>query len=400
MSEITERQSPTTKFRRDRVTLLAYAALAAFALCLYGLGPQLAFLREELRLSYSLTSLHSVVWAAGTILTGLIFGFLARRLGRQRLFWFSAAGTAGGTLLFSVSHVLALTLLAATILGVAGSTLLAATTVVLSDRHGAQRDRALVEANILASAAALCAPLLLGLLARTAVGWRAELVAPAIAIGGIYLFFRQEQLPAPAIADRQRQNLARLPAVFWLYGSLLAAVVGLEFSVVFFGAGLVHVTTGVGIAGAASLMSIFYAGELVGRLAGSGLTRRPGRAPIVIACALAIAAAGFVALWTSHSVAFAAIGLLVIGLGVANLYPLSLALTLATAPDHLETATARTQLLVGGAVLGAPFALAAIADQVGIRTAFTLVLGLIVLAIVLLVVSRAHTGGALFRERR
>jgi fucose permease len=391
--------SPTTKFRRDRVTVLAYAALAAFALCLYGLGPQLAFLKEELRLSYSLTSLHSVVWATGTILTGLIFGFLARRLGRHRLFWVSAAGTAGGTLLFSVSHILALTLLSATVLGVAGSALLSSTTVVLSDRHGVQRDRALVEANILASAAALCAPLLLGLLARTPMGWRAELVVPAIAMGGIYLVFRQEQLPDSAIADRERQNLARLPAGFWLYGSLLSAVVGLEFSVVFFGAGLVHVTTGAEIAVAASLMSLFYAGELVGRLAGSGLTRSPGRAPIVIAGGLAIAATGFVVLWTSHSPAVAAIGLLITGLGVANLYPLSLALALATVPDHVEMATARTQLLVGGAVIGAPFALAAIADQVGISTAFTLVLGLIVLAMILLVVSRAHASGLLSGER-
>lgn len=295
--------------------------------------------------------------------------------------------------------MLALTLLAATILGIAGSTLLSATTVVLSDRHGVQRDRALVEANILASAAALCAPLLLGLLARTPIGWRAELVVPAIAIGGIYLFFRREQLPAPAIADPQRHNPARLPAAFWLYGSLLAVVVGLEFSVVFFGAGLVHVTTRVGVAGAASLMSLFYAGELVGRLAGSGLTRRPGRAPIVIAFALAVAATGFAALWTSQSIALAAIGLLVIGLGVANLYPLSLALALATVPDHLETATARTALLVGGAVLGAPFVLAAIADQVGIRTAFTLVPGLMALAIILLIASRAHAGRAQFKER-
>jgi MFS family permease len=380
-------------FRRDRVTVLAYAALAAFALCLYGLGPQLAFLRDELRLSYSLTSLHSVLWATGTIVIGFVLGFGARRLGRRRLFWYSAAGTAAGTLLFSVSHVLALTLASAAILGLAGTALQSATTVVLSDRHGPLRDRALVEANIFASGAALCAPLLLGLLAQTPAGWRAELVIPAIALGATYLVLGRVQLPTLGAARTQQRSPARLPALFWLNGLLLSAVAGVEFSVVFFGAGLVHATTGVGVAVAASLLSLFYGGELMGRLAGTGLTRSPGRGPVIIAFALVVAAAGFVALWTSQSLPVAALGFFVIGLGVANLYPLSLALALATAPENAEAATARTQILVGGAVISAPFALAAMADQVGIRTAFSLVLALIVLAAILLIVSRIYARG-------
>jgi MFS family permease len=369
---------------------LAYAALAAFALCLYGLGPQLAFIRDELRLSYTLTSLHSTLFAAGTIVVGLLFGFLARRFGRKRLFWLAAAGTACGTLLLAVSHVLLLTLLAASILGLAGTTLQNATSVVLSERHGVQRDRALVEANIFASAAALSAPVLLGLLARTDFGWRAELVLPAIVLAVLYFFFRREELPAVVIAHAERASLPRLPRVFWVYGSLLAAGVGAEFSVVFFGAGLVHTTTGVEVAAAAGVMSIFFAGELAGRVAGSRLTTRPGRAPLIIVSALATAAAGFVVLWTAHSLAFAVTGLFITGFGLANLYPLSLALALATVPEQVEIATARTQLLVGIAVVSAPFALAALADRVGIRSAFGLVLGLIVLASVLLVVSRAQ----------
>jgi hypothetical protein len=39
--------------------VLAYGALAAYTYCLYGLGPILAFLRDELHLSYTVTSLHS-----------------------------------------------------------------------------------------------------------------------------------------------------------------------------------------------------------------------------------------------------------------------------------------------------------------------------------------------------
>jgi MFS family permease len=96
-----------------RVTVLAYTALAPYVFCLYGLGPILVFLHDELRLSYTLTSLHSALWAAGTVLSGLVFARLTRLAGRVRLFWWSMAGTAAGALLFAVGHIVALTLLAA-----------------------------------------------------------------------------------------------------------------------------------------------------------------------------------------------------------------------------------------------------------------------------------------------
>lgn len=376
-------------FRRDPVTVLAYSALAAYALVLYGLGPQLAFLRDELHLSYSVTSLHSVLFAAGAVVTGLLFGLLSRRLGRRRVLWFSAAGMAFGTLLFSVSHVLPLTLLSAAILGLAGTTLLSSTTVVLSDRHGVQRDRALVEANILASASALCAPLLLSFLDRTPAGWRAELVVPALAIGLIYLFLGRVPMPVPVAATRKAAAGSKLPPAFWVLIALVALVVGTEFSVVFFGASLVHVTTGVEVAVAAGAMGFFYGGELVGRIAGTGLTRSPGRGTAIVAGALVVTAVGFVMLWTATSLPLAAAGLFVTGLGVANLYPLSLAMTLALVPGLVDMATARVQVMVGAAVLSAPFALAAAADRAGVHTAFVLVLVLVVLATGLLIAARA-----------
>ncbi len=71
---------------------------------------------------------------------------------------------------------------------------------------------------------------------------------------------------------------------------------------------------------------------------------------------------------------------------------MSLSLALAAAPGQVELATARTQLLVGSAVIIAPFALAATADQAGIRGAFTLVFGLIALSIVLLATSLLSAG--------
>jgi MFS family permease len=65
------------------------------------------------------------------------------------------------------------------------------------------------------------------------------------------------------------------------------------------------------------------------------------------------------------------------GVGVANLYPLSLALTLAAAPRNGDRAQAATQLLGGGLVIAAPYLLGSLADHLGLHAAFAIDLVLI-----------------------
>jgi MFS family permease len=86
---------------------------------------------------------------------------------------------------------------------------------------------------------------------------------------------------------------------------------------------------------------------------------------------LAVTAAGFVLFWLAGLPALAIAGLFFCGLGLANLYPLSLAITLAAAPRHGDTANARTQLLGGVIVIAAPYLLGSLADHLGLRAAFT-----------------------------
>ena len=58
------------RFARDQLTWLAYLSLSAYAFYIYALGPVVAFLHQELYLSYTLTSLHppsgrSARWSPG-----------------------------------------------------------------------------------------------------------------------------------------------------------------------------------------------------------------------------------------------------------------------------------------------------------------------------------------------
>ena len=357
-------------FRRDAPTLLSYAALAGYAFWLYAFGPALALLQAELHFSYTMLGVYSALWAAGAALAGLTFGAFARRLQRAALLWWSAAGATAGAGLFAATHRVALTMLGAAVLGFAGTTLLTCTQAILSDRHRVRRDRALTEANVGAAACAVLAPLLLGLLQGTPASWRAAMGLPALVLACLYLRYRHQPLPA-APAARLTGGRARLPLSCWLLATLVAFGIAVEFCLVYFGAELLT-AAGLRTAQAATAMSGFYLGILGGRLGGAWLTRRDGRTVPLLYASLAITAAGFLPFWLAGMPVLAIAGLFLCGVGVANLYPLSLALTLAAASGNDDTANARTQLLGGVLVIAAPYLLGSLADHLGLHVAFAI----------------------------
>jgi MFS family permease len=357
-------------FRRDLPTRLCYAAVAAYAFWLYAFGPALALLRVELHISYTMIGVYSALWAGGAALAGLTFAAAARRLPRPALLWWSAAAATAGAGMFAATDAVALTLLGAALLGFAGTTLLTCTQAVLSDRHGARRDRALTEANVGAACCAVLAPLLLGLFQSTPAGWRVAMGLPAVVLGGLFLRYRHQPLPAPA-TGLSGKGWAQLSPSCWLLASLVAVGIAIEFCVVYFGAELLA-ATGLRITQAATALSSFYLGILAGRVGGAWLTRGVGRTVPLLCASLTVAAAGFLSFWLAGTPVLAITGLICCGLGVANLYPLSVALALAAAPGNGDAANAAIQLLGGALVIAAPYLLGSLADHLGLRAAFTI----------------------------
>lgn len=240
----------------------------------------------------------------------------------------------------------------------------------------------MTEANVGAAACAVLAPLLLGLLQDTPVGWRAAMGLPAVLFAGLYLRYRHQLLPTPTAP--LTGGRARLPLSCWLLATLVAIGVAVEFCVVYFGAELLT-TDGLRTGQAATAMSGFYLGILVGRVGAAWLTRRAGRTVPLLCASLAVTTAGFLLFWLAAQPVLAITGLFACGLGVANLYPLSVALALAGAPGNEDAANARTQLLGGVLVIVAPFLLGSLADHLGLHAAFTIEPVLIVLSALMLV---------------
>lgn len=380
-------------FVRDRPTVLSYAALASFTLWLYAFGPSLALLRAELDFSYTVLGLYSVLWSLGAAAAGAGFPAVSRRLSRAVLLWGSAAATAGGAGLFTLGTGVAGTLAGAGVLGLAGTTLLTVVQAVLSDRHGAQRDRALTEANVGAGACAVLAPLLLGAAAAGPGGWRVAFALPALALAALYLRHRREPLGGTA-ARRGTARPGPLPTACLLFAVLTAGATAVEFCLIYFGTEVL-VGTGLTTTVAATALSSNYLGILVGRIAGAALTRRPGRTTGLLYVSLAVTAVGFAGFWLTDRPGVAVLGLFVCGVGIANLYPLALSLAIGAAPGQEDRANARTQLLGGLVAAGTPYLLGTLADRHGLTAAFALepvLIGACLLVLVAGLRARRRTG--------
>jgi MFS family permease len=356
-------------FTRDAATRLSYGAVAGYAFWLYAFGPALALLRAELHFSYAVLGTYSAVWAGGAALAGMTFPALARRLPRAALLWYPAGVATAGAVLFAVSRSIAFTTLGAALLGFAGTILLTCTQAILSDRHGERRDRALTEANVGAAACAVLAPLLLGLLKDTPAGWRAAMGLPAILFALLYLRYRHQPLRHAPIA-RPADGRTGLSLSCWLLATLVAIGIAVEFCPVYFGTELLT-TDGLRTGQAATAMSGFYLGILGGRVGAAWLTRHAGRTVPLLYASLTVTIGGFLLFWLAGLPVLAITGLFVCGLGVANLYPLSLAMALAAAPGNEDAANARIQLLGGVFVVVAPYLLGSLADELGLRAAFS-----------------------------
>ncbi len=369
-------------FVRDAPTVLGYALLGCWTFWLYAFGPAVTLLREELGFSYTLLGLYQVLLALGAALAGAGFAWAARRATRSALLWSSALATTLGAALFTLGRGVPATLVAAGLLGLAGTVLLTSVQAVLSDRHGVRRDRALTEANVGAGASAVLAPLVLGALAAEAVGWRAAFALPAVALLVLYLRHRHRPLPAPS-RPGGAAGPGGLPVACWLFAALTAVAAAIEFCLVHFGPQML-VDVGLSPAAAGAALSSNHLGILLGRLLGARLTRRPGRTVGLLHASVALTGAGVVLFWLTDRPVLAVLALFLCGVGIANLYPLALALTLDASEGREDRANARSQLLLGLVAAAAPLLLGRLADSCGLAPAFALEPVLVGLCLLLL----------------
>jgi MFS family permease len=376
-----------TEFRRDRLTWIAYVMLAWFAYLQAAPGLVMVHLRDELDLSYSAGGLHVAAFAAGSMIAGVVSARLERALGRRTLFWSAAAVMGAGAIGLTAGRVAEVTVGSVLVMGLGGGLLLVTIQAALADHHGDRSAVALTEANVAASIAYVALIGMLSLTAALHVGWRVALLASLAVPALAWWNNRWLAIVAPPPSDGAE---GRLPAVFWIAAAVLFCTTAAEWCITAWGASFVEDAAEVSTDTAVALMGGYFGGVVVGRVLGSRLARRHDPARL-LALALAVTAAGFAVLWPSTGPGQALVGLALLGVGLGNLFPMGLAVTVSLAPGRAALASARAVGMVSLAVLLAPLTVGALADATSLTAALGVVPVTLVLAAVgLALVRRAH----------
>ena len=365
-------------FHRDRFTWLAYFSLAFYGYFLNVLGPITPFLKDELGLTYTISSLHFTAFAVGILLIGVGGHALIQRIGRQQSLWLGLFGMSLSALFLVLGNSPVVTIGASFLMGFIGSLILAIVPAALADQHGEWRAIALSEANVIASLLATFAPLMVGWFARSLDSWRLALWI--MAFTPLVLFFgfgKSVSLQATSTVEELAQSRQPLPALFWLYWVGIVLSVSVEFCMIFWSADYLEQVLGLIKADAAQAVSLFLAAMIVGRIAGSRLVQRYSTRGVVTV-SIVVAGIGFLLFWQAENILVGLAGLFLCGLGVASLYPLTLSLAIGAANGNTVQAGARATLASGTAILALPLALGRLADAVGIRSAYVVVILLLI----------------------
>ena len=167
--------------------------------------------------------------------------------------------------------------------------------------------------------------------------------------------------------------------MFWIAAVMLFSLTAAEWCVTAWGATFVKDAADVSADTAVALMAGYFGGVLAGRVLGSRLARRHDPARL-LALGLAVTTVGFLILWPSQTPAQALIGLSLLGIGLGNLFPMGIALTVALAPERAALASGRAVVMTAFAVLLAPLTVGALADATSLHAALGVVPATLALA--------------------
>lgn len=355
---------------RGYATWLLYGAFGCMAFLLNGMGAILPPLQADLRVSRGEVAFYPSLFAVGLIVVGLGGAPLVARIGRAAAFRAAIGAILAGGLLVAAPERL-VTLLGALLLGLGAALLIQLVPAVLATTHPEAPAAAIGEANGLASAASVLAPLAVSATLAAGVGWRiGYLAVPLLVLAAIALpIWRLPVAEAPRAATDKAANPSPMIGR-WV--DLLVAV-SVEFCMVFWAASAFIAWDHASASQGAALASLFLVGMAAARLMSARIIRRvPDPRTLVLLCTIG-ATAGFVVFWSAPNLTLAAAGLLLAGLGVALLYPTTVSRVVAAWPHAPDRAAARAALGSGLAIGCAPFLLAQISDAAGLRTAFLIV---------------------------
>ncbi|ADB33837.1 hypothetical protein Kfla_4820 [Kribbella flavida DSM 17836] len=347
-----------------RVDLRIGLALSALGFLLAGLGASIAVLARDLDRPTDELALLSSAFAVGLLIVAATGPALLRSVAIGTVLRIGALLCAVGATLLALAQGFLPAISGGLSVGIGGALLVLVAPLLL---HGPAAAARLTRVNAVASATGIFAPLAIGGLDSLGPTGRLALL---IAVPPLVLL---AMMAGPGVGPTFQDDAERSPVTQVLRGWLrVVLAVGVEFCFVIWAVARLA-ATGVPMATAALLGSGFPIGMAVGRAIGPLHWRN--WSPLVPAGLLA--AAGTLLVTVFDSPALVTAGLVLAGLGVAPIYPLTIAALVATPGINPARLTALGALASGTAILLAPSLLAGLAGWLEIRIAFLIPLPLL-----------------------
>lgn len=376
----------TTQLHRDKTTWISYLQVSFFAWFIFSFGAFLPFIRDELKLTATVASLHSATMAVGSVSSGILTSHIIKRIGRGMLLRYATFGLMIGLTLIVIGHNVAFTMIGAMVCGFAGSTIVQSSGAYLSTHHGRFAPTIITEQHAIAAGIGVLAPLLVGITVAQGWGWRPATVVAIFALLIIEIARGSNAQAYGAVRDDSEEQSAHhdlpgaLPKLYWWAWAAVFCTAAVEFSVMFWASYVLRDQGGMGAAASAAALGSAVGGMFIGRVVVSQTARKFGSENLYRA-SLLVALMGFLVFWRSTSPAVLLVSLFVAGLGIGGHFPLGLDRVVRASAGRPDKGSAFIALGAGSASGAAPFALGALSESIGIQSAYTIVPVALVLAI-------------------
>jgi fucose permease len=326
----------------------------------------------------------------GVLLGALIFGPIVDRRGYKAMLLGSTALIIIGLEGVAFAPSMGWLRVAVVLIGFAGGIINGGANALVSDISGEERGPRLNLLGVFFGVGAMGVPFVIALLSSrfshaALIAGVGALVLVSLAVIATTSFPPPKQAQGFPIADAGR--LLRDP-VMLLMGLMLFLESGLEITVGGWTSTFVTEELAVAERSALILLSLYWTGMMLARLAIGTVLSRASPFKILYVC-LAIALAGAALLLTTHSVPLAALGIFSLGVGFAAMFPTVLGFVGTRFATLSGTAfsAAITMALVGGMIM--PYAAGVLGERFGMRGSFLIVpAALVVLGALLGVLSR------------
>lgn len=370
-------------YKKNFETYFSFIIVAYFALFQTSLGTVMPYFRDEISMSYTVSGLFPSAFAFGMIICGFSADFMINFLSRKKAITVGVFFMAAAYILMLNSRSAYAAIFLCFITGFFGTLSFISGQAVLSDLHGSRRDTALSEANIYAGFFMTVLPFIIGAAVKNGIKWSYSIYFLFIPF---LLFFAFGLLKFKNVEESNTTSgnlqTKKLSLKFYLYLFIIFIAISVEWSILFWTPEYLIKHLNFSKANSSISFGFFLAIYIAARITGTYLTSKI-KTEKLFYIFIILSFISFPIFWLSENIILSITALMILSFGIANFFPLNLAIIMNYAEGRSNYASGRATLGAGFSIITAPLLLGYAGDFFGIFKAFSIIQVLIIILLLL-----------------